>query len=243
MATARNEGLDVDAEFMQVNEVTGSRKQGVAERVDYRLTRQAAYLLAMNGDPNKPEVAAAQMYFAVKTREAEMRPAALSRKDLALMVIAAEEENEQLRADKAELTGRMAELEPMAAQARHHRSADGLIAVGDFANDLKGWADRSLSLVVLHPQVWDFLGEIGLIIRGNTVRHNEPTAFAIKNDYVRSKKTEFETKTRGLQASTSPRLTPKGAGYAWDKAVRRLMEHNGLREDDGNGQPSLGGAA
>jgi hypothetical protein len=39
---------------------------------DYKLSRLACYLVAINGDPRKPKIAAAQAYFVTKAREAEL---------------------------------------------------------------------------------------------------------------------------------------------------------------------------
>jgi len=71
-AAAANTGTNVDSAFVQVTQLMDVGNLGTRERRDYRLTRYACYLIAMNGDPRKPEVAAAQAYFAVKTREAEI---------------------------------------------------------------------------------------------------------------------------------------------------------------------------
>ncbi|WP_204251613.1 BRO family protein [Mycobacteroides abscessus] len=71
-ASSANTGHDADLNFVQVSKLTDARNLGPQERIDYELTRFASYLVAMNGDPNKAEVAAAQAYFAIRTREAEV---------------------------------------------------------------------------------------------------------------------------------------------------------------------------
>lgn len=71
MKAAANQGMQVDDHFARSRKVSGARGPAQA---DYRLTRFSAYLVAMNGDPNMAQVAAAQAYFAVRTREAEVAP-------------------------------------------------------------------------------------------------------------------------------------------------------------------------
>lgn len=69
MQSAANQGMDVAKHFAESRKVSASGP----DQQDFSLSRMAAYLVAMNGDPNKPEVAAAQAYFAIRTREAEVR--------------------------------------------------------------------------------------------------------------------------------------------------------------------------
>lgn len=69
-------GIDAEKHFVETTAML-SIGSGSAEREgrDYFLSRPAAYLIAMNGDPSKPEIAAAQAYFAVQTRRMEMEDA------------------------------------------------------------------------------------------------------------------------------------------------------------------------
>ncbi|ODQ97280.1 hypothetical protein BFG51_11460 [Dietzia alimentaria] len=101
-ATAANTGDDPVALFVGVTEKTSGRP-----REDFHLARFAAYLVAMNGDPRKPETAAAQAYFAVRTREAEtlpaFDPASLSRQEILRLALNAEEERLALEAENKAL--------------------------------------------------------------------------------------------------------------------------------------------
>ncbi|WP_158884070.1 hypothetical protein [Amycolatopsis anabasis] len=66
--SASNTGMAVTSHFRRSAKPP---RTGGKPREDYELSREAAYLVAMNGDPNKPEVAAAQAYFAARTVQAE----------------------------------------------------------------------------------------------------------------------------------------------------------------------------
>ncbi len=63
-----------DLAFVQVSQVADGGNLGSQIRVDYRLSRFGAYLVAMAGDDTKAAVAHARVYFAVRTREAEVAP-------------------------------------------------------------------------------------------------------------------------------------------------------------------------
>lgn len=62
----------VDSHFRDTTKMVTA---GVAARAvkDYKLTRYACYLIAQNGDSNKPEIALAQAYFAVQAAAAAPR--------------------------------------------------------------------------------------------------------------------------------------------------------------------------
>ena len=77
MTSADNQGRDIRAHFAGSRKMVSRPQGGGMEQIDYHLSRFACYLVAMNGDPNKTEVAEAQMYFAIQTRVAETQVQAI----------------------------------------------------------------------------------------------------------------------------------------------------------------------
>lgn len=112
---------------------------GGRPRNDYRLNRQAAYLVAMNGDPNKPAVAAAQVYFTERTREAELSSPAkpMSELEMARQYVQALEREQRISAE-------LEVAKPKANKWDQFLNAEGLIGMRETA-DMLGVDVRTLT--------------------------------------------------------------------------------------------------
>ena len=131
------------------------------------------------------------------------------------------------------LETRVAELEPVAAHAETFRQADGLRTIADVANVFKAHCSSKFPGVkVKHQDVFDHAGRLGIIIRGNTVRHNQPTAQAIEADWARAHRSTYGTNARGTQTAVSTRLTPRGEARLWDGLAAWLGAHGTLAIPD-----------
>lgn len=75
ISACEGNGLDPKKHFVETNKMARLGKDGSEakrEVTDYFLSRPACYLIAMNGDPSKAQIAAAQAYFAIQTRRMEL---------------------------------------------------------------------------------------------------------------------------------------------------------------------------
>lgn len=128
-ATCQNSGFNPGEQFTASGKMVSIGSGASREAADYELTRYACYLVAMNGDPRKPEIAGAQSYFAVKTREAEVY-APKTYKEALQALIAKEEEKEALAL-------KIAALEPQANWAEEMLKTKEGVSIRDAAKVLR----------------------------------------------------------------------------------------------------------
>lgn len=68
-------GIDPSHHIAQTSKMVELGSGAMRQAADFYLSRAACSLIALNGDPSKPEIAAAQAYFVVQTRRMEMEDA------------------------------------------------------------------------------------------------------------------------------------------------------------------------
>jgi DNA-damage-inducible protein D len=79
MISCQENGQIVEYHFNASVKMVSIGSGAQRELDDYNLSRLACYLIAMNGNPRKPEIAHAQNYFAVSTRAHEMHQLRIER--------------------------------------------------------------------------------------------------------------------------------------------------------------------
>lgn len=226
---AENQGHNPEDHFAGASKMVTVGSGARRAAADYHLTRFGAYLVVMNGDPRKTEIAAAQQYFAIRTREAETAPVALPDLSTAAGVLAMAEQFTATARALVAAEARAAELEGPASHAETFRAAEGARTVSALANDFKVFAaSRYPDVKVRHADVFDHAGRLGLLIRGNTVRHNEPTSRGIEAGWVLPHRNTFETNSHGTRTTVTTRLTPRGEARLWDGLNAYIREHGSL---------------
>lgn len=72
MTSCKSSNNEVSDHFTQSVQMVSLGSGSEREVEDYHLSRYACYLIAQNGNPRKKEIAMAQTYFAIKTRQQEL---------------------------------------------------------------------------------------------------------------------------------------------------------------------------
>ena len=154
VASVNASGIDAANHFRGVGKMVEIGSGTRREIEDVELTRHACYILFQNADGSKPEVAAAQQYFAIQTRRQEVAAAPTGAELIALAVIEAQ-------AMLAEKDAQIAELEPKADAWDELASAEGDYEVADAAKILaRGRVETG------RQRLFGQLADLGWIYRG-----------------------------------------------------------------------------
>jgi DNA-damage-inducible protein D len=184
--SCRTSGFVVQDHFLHAKKMVNLGSGSQREIEDYELTRYACYLIAQNGDPRIPEIAFAQMYFAIQARKQEL-------------VAEQIEEIERLIARK-----RLAETDREFAGNVLSRDVDRsslaeIISVGDYvlfgSNSTKDMK-KKLHITVKGRALADFLPTITLKAKDlaaeattfNTKQKNLVGKEMIKEEHIKSNK-------------------------------------------------------
>lgn len=133
---------EVSYHFAEISKMITLAKGAQRKVIDYKLTRYACYLIVMNGDPRKEVIALGQTYFAVKTREQELRELydVLSEDEKRLFIRSDVKQKNMLLVEAAHRAGIQTQYEYATFQDAGYRGLYGGMTAQDIAEH-KGLTD------------------------------------------------------------------------------------------------------
>ncbi|ATN90850.1 antirepressor [Gordonia phage Lysidious] len=199
---------------------------GGRPRINYQLSRFAAYLVAMNGDPNMSEVAAAQAYFAVRTREAETRrpaPALEGRELIAAALIESQKVLEQREARIFQLEQVVTEQAPKVTYVDTYVTDADLLSFSTVASTNNITEKALRELLIDRDWIYVQTDSRWSNSHGKKIERRRYSEKADKKRYFRRVETHEAPRFRGSEVMHTLKITPQGA-----EAIARLIAKGGL---------------
>lgn len=218
---AHNSGYVVAEQFPGAGKLvqTGSGAQRTIE--DYHLSRYACYLIAMSGDPRKPEVAAALTYFAIKTREAETRPTPQPLQGADLMAAGYVEAMKQLEARDArihQLESKVTTDAPKVSYVDTYVTDADLLSFSTVASSNNITEKALRELLIRKDWIYSQSDSRWSERKQQKVIRNRYSEKADKKRYFRRVENHEAPRFRGSEVMHTLKITPQGA-----EAIARLV--------------------
>lgn len=214
MAAARNTGENVEQAFSAITEKGAGRP-----RASYELSRFAAYLTVMNGDPNMPRIAEAQAYFAIRTREAETAQPKLTDADLmALALQASQRQLDQRDARIAAQAKQLTEQAPKVTYVDTFVTDADLLSFSTVASSCNITEKALRELLIERDWIYSQQDSRWSEGKQKKVTRNRYSEKADKKRYFRRVEVHEAPRFRGSEVMHTLKITPAGA-----EAIARLV--------------------